>query len=699
MSSTTDDRAAGAVLGLAVGDALGRGGSGWGAATAAAVPVLTAVAAGESLTDESTQDRVVAAWADLVEDGEDLGAPTTAVLRSLREPTAAAARGAARIVTGADDGGALLRTAPVALGFLPSPTASGLARSAARIAALTQPDPEVGEACALWSAAIHLAVRAGELDLRGGLGVLPEDRRAIWSARVDAAEAGDEPEHGAVGLLQAAWSVVRSTPVPDERPGAHLRAALEAAAPLGPSVAALAGSLLGARWGASAVPAAWRRALHGWPGLSAEDLTRAAVLAANGGLGDGTGWPAVDRVRPVGPGVLVPHPHDDGVLLGSLAALDDLPPDVDAVVALCRIGRRQTDRERVAFWLVDQPGRNPNLDLVLQDAVDTIAALRAEGRRVLVHGAEGRSRTPAVGALYAAVHRGVAPSRALEDVAAALPDAAPAPFLEEAVLRIGEAFAAEPPKRLLLVDLDTAVIDLASGVRRLPASAQVGRPDETPGIIGLADPLPGAIAGFARLAEVYDARLLAPPPWPGSSAWQQRLDWVALHFGALEADDAGRPNPAHRRLVLADRAVLPRDALLVDGGQDGRGAQDADGFPGERVRLGDPAVADWAALVDHLVAPERTGRRASATAPARSRDRTAGRPALTAWLLESLRVHAGSASPVQVARDVQRLHGDELRRAGDLEVTWQHDLRRIAAHLREEGRLAPSADGLWRLAR
>jgi hypothetical protein len=313
----------------------------------------------------------------------------------------------------------------------------------------------------------------------------------------------------------------------------------------------------------------------------------------------------------------VPHPHDDGLLLGSLAALDDLPEDVDAVVSLCRVGRRQTDREQVEFWLVDQPGRNPNLDLVLRDAVDTIAALRAEGKRVLVHCAEGRSRTPSVGALYSAVHLGIPAGRALAEVTAALPEGAPAPFLQEAVLRIGEAFGVEPPKPVVFVDLDTAVLDMLSGIDRLPAAARaahLGRYDEAPGLIGLTDPLPGAVAGFARLADAYDAYLLAPPPWTGSTAWQHRVDWIALHFGAEATDRDGVPNAAYRRLVLADRAVLPRGAVLIDG------RDDAGGFEGERVRLGDEAfpssprsgravASRWALPRDAPATARRVGRR------------------------------------------------------------------------------------------
>ena len=49
------------------------------------------------------------------------------------------------------------------------------------------------------------------------------------------------------------------------------------------TVAAIAGALLGARHGASAVPARWRRALH-WPGMRAADLERRALEAAGSAL-------------------------------------------------------------------------------------------------------------------------------------------------------------------------------------------------------------------------------------------------------------------------------------------------------------------------------------------------------------------------------------------------------------------------------
>ena len=78
-------------------------------------------------------------------------------------------------------------------------------------------------------------------------------------------------------------------------------------------------------------------------------------------------------------------------------------------------------------WLIDSPDpdRNPHLDHVLTQAADSVAALRAQGRTVLLHCVQAQSRTPTVGALYATRHRGIPPTAALAEVTAALPDANP----------------------------------------------------------------------------------------------------------------------------------------------------------------------------------------------------------------------------------------------------------------------------------
>lgn len=489
LTTAQRDRAAGVLLGMACGDALGagyefgpplsigtpvhmKGGGGfnwapgeWTDDTSMAVPIIQAAAAGLDLRDETVLDGIVATWVDWAKVAPDVGIQLRAVL-SKTEPTASAVRMVAQAHHdrhGRSGGnGSLMRTAPVALAYLDDPAA--LAEVARTISSLTHYEADAGDACVLWCLAIRHAVLEGEFDVRVGLPMLPADRRGLWETRIDVAETSQPADFAhngwVVEALQGAWSAISTTPAAD---ATHLRLALEAAVRGGrdtDTVAAIAGGLLGARWGASAVPAAWRRIVHGWPGLTAADLVR---LGARASAGRASAGPASAGQASVGRAcrdhhdetptrfdytylgdvsTLVRHPHDDGVWLGAAGALDALPPEVDAVVSLCRVGTRQVPeriRHLVEVRLIDKddPAENPNLDVVLVDTVQAIAALRAEGHTVLLHCAQAQSRTPSVAAPYAALYKGVAIDRALKEVLAVLPPTTPKQFLQTAITRLG----------------------------------------------------------------------------------------------------------------------------------------------------------------------------------------------------------------------------------------------------------------------
>jgi len=448
LTSAQSDRAAGVMIGLASGDALGagyefgppfegevlmKGGNSfnwapgeWTDDTSMAVPILRAAASGRDLRDETVLDEIVAAWIDWATTAPDVGVQTSGVLRGIG-PTASAARASAKRVhdeRGRSGGnGSLMRTAPVALAYLNDPT--GLAEAARAISDLTHFDEDAGDACVLWCLAIRHTVLTGELDVRVGLSALEPDRAALWAARIADAETKqprDFAKNGwVVEALQAAWSAIVN--------GEGLVDTLERAVRGGrdaDTVAAIAGGLAGARWGQSAIPAAWQRIVHGWPGLRAIDLVRLSSEIVGG-------KPTPDRIDYAGYGdisTLVQHPHDPGVWLGAVGAVDNLPPEVDAVVSLCRIGSKQVPariHERLEIRLIDrvEPDENPNLNFVLADAADAVATLRAEGHTVLLHCVQAQSRTPTVAALYAARHLDIPIERALPEVSAALPHARP----------------------------------------------------------------------------------------------------------------------------------------------------------------------------------------------------------------------------------------------------------------------------------
>lgn len=319
MDSAVADRAAGVLLGTACGDALGAGyefgppladdvpldmiGGGvfgfepgeWTDDTSMTICVLEAGAAGHDLRTEEGLNAVAAGFLRWF-DGrpKDVGNQTAAVLSSAHSRDAAGLATAAAAYFdhhpgGSAGNGSLMRTAPVALAHLDDDPAA-VAEAAVAVSRLTHADPVCGEACALWSVAIQHAVRHGTFDgVRDAVSVLPPARRSYWAGLLDEAEA-HPPSHflkngWVVHALQGAWSAIVRTPVPVEEPARHLVLALEAAVRGGrdtDTVAAIAGGLLGGRWGALAVPERWRELIFGWPGYRAEDLVRLATVAVKG---------------------------------------------------------------------------------------------------------------------------------------------------------------------------------------------------------------------------------------------------------------------------------------------------------------------------------------------------------------------------------------------------------------------------------
>ena len=298
------DRAIGALVGGAVGDALGvpyeygsrpleaqprmHGGGLGGIApgqysddTEMAVCIARVAADGADLRTAEALDAVAAGFLAWYADGPpDIGVQTRRVLgETAREDgSAATMRRVATALhheTGRSGGnGSLMRTAPVALAHLGDPEA--IAEAARAVSALTHHDPVAGDACVLWCLAIDHAVHTGELDVRAGLSLV---NAGYWEPLLDEAEKSEPARYArnngwVVAALQGAWSA------------AHAATSYEAgvvAAVNGDgdtdTVAAIAGALLGARYGAEAIPVQWRELVHGWPGVRADDLARFAALA------------------------------------------------------------------------------------------------------------------------------------------------------------------------------------------------------------------------------------------------------------------------------------------------------------------------------------------------------------------------------------------------------------------------------------
>ncbi len=303
------DRAVGVLLGAACGDALGvpyefaepppagtdpqmiGGGLGpyepgeYSDDTQMQVCIAEVAALGGDLRDEAALDAVAERFLRWYREGAtDMGLQTAGVLAATARAGGLSADMFASSAdlhrkTGRTAGnGSLMRTAVVALRHLDDPAA--MADAARLVSGLTHHDDLAGDACVLWCSGVRHAVLEATYDgVRAGLELIPAERRDRWAAWLDEAEAAPpgrfNPNGFVVPALQAAWSAITHTATLPEGLYAAVRAGNDT-----DTVAAIAGALLGARHGASAVPATWREAVHGWPGMTAADLIRLAERIA-----------------------------------------------------------------------------------------------------------------------------------------------------------------------------------------------------------------------------------------------------------------------------------------------------------------------------------------------------------------------------------------------------------------------------------
>lgn len=299
-------RAAGAIVGSAVGDALGApfefgpegafsarfprpgtgdemcGGGGWDPGEATDDTQM-AVLVADSLLDRGMLDlpdvfaRFVR-WA--ASDPKDIGLQTEAVLTS-GDPWDLAAELHFRTHHRAAGNGALMRAAPAAVHFAGQGREASL-DAARRIAALTHGDRAAWEGSALLHDLVRVALDGGDPVAPGvvadALAQVPEAFRERWAAVLAPGwHPGLATEfNGAVWpcLGSAVWAV---------RTTGDFESALRAAVDLGgdtDTVAAVTGALAGALYGLEALPERWTARLHmPMPGSPGRVLRSADLIA------------------------------------------------------------------------------------------------------------------------------------------------------------------------------------------------------------------------------------------------------------------------------------------------------------------------------------------------------------------------------------------------------------------------------------
>lgn len=313
------DRACGVLVATAAGDALGAGyefgppldatvavhmkGGGpfnfepyeWTDDTSMAIVLAKAILSAREVNGDFdlALSNAVKGWITWAATSKDVGIQTSTILHRTKNRIFTGDNAASAAFSISEDfhrasgrsagNGSLMRTAPLALAYLHSE--DELWDASAKFSALTHWELDAREACQLWTAAIRYAVLTGEINIRPGLNRLDKSRSQLWSDRIAEAEDSqprDFPINGwAVQALQGAWSAISTTLIDFSVSDKNiLRTSLENAVRGGndtDTVAAIAGGLVGAGCGYSAIPKEWLSDLHGYGVSSVDELLKVSV--------------------------------------------------------------------------------------------------------------------------------------------------------------------------------------------------------------------------------------------------------------------------------------------------------------------------------------------------------------------------------------------------------------------------------------
>ena len=384
-----------------IGEMTGGGGFGWARGEFTDDTQMAVVLAHRLIADNGLDPaEVFADWQAWATTAADVGITTRAALNGPDAATAAADAHRTQLGGRSAGNGAVMRVLPLAIamsGYRGDDATALTIELARRQSALTHHDPAAG-----WGAAVYT-----ELVRRVLLGADPWDELPSVIDLIDdpdiaelyrdlldpqwTPEAAHAPSNGTAWgcLAQAIWAV---------RTHNTIDTAIIGAIDLGgdtDTVACVAGGLVGAMYGIQAVPSRWSTYVHG-----VITTRRGTERITNSGLqqlalelvGDAPAHPAVSEHH------AGPTEVSDGIFVASFPGVADAVANGSfhgAVLSLCRVGDAIAELPvRREVYLVDKEGSaNPLLRTVVEDAVATIDAWRAEGHDVVVHCHGGRSRT------------------------------------------------------------------------------------------------------------------------------------------------------------------------------------------------------------------------------------------------------------------------------------------------------------------
>jgi ADP-ribosyl-[dinitrogen reductase] hydrolase len=351
---------------------------------------------------------------------KDVGNLTREVLRSpLPASEAANQVMLARNGSNTAGNGSLMRAAAGAV-FFASHGRAATIDAARKLSAVTHADPLCLWAVAMQHELVRIALEGDDpIDaIDEVVEMLPDEMRAIYQPLLAPSwtpKSGGPGNASAMGALaQSVWALRRFDSYSD---------VVTAVIDLGKdtdSVAAVTGALAGAKFGIQSIPSRWVTYLHGQVTDADGTIHHYDHLALQRLALSLAGQPSVDDLADEP--AMEPREVMPGLWASNRSGARTVPDDW-AVVSLCRIDQSMRRPIRREAYLIDKPGdHNAALATVVDDVLDSIDALLAERRQVLVHCHGGRSRTGLVLAAQMMRHgRSLADAQAL--LAKTWPDA------------------------------------------------------------------------------------------------------------------------------------------------------------------------------------------------------------------------------------------------------------------------------------
>lgn len=140
--------------------------------------------------------------------------------------------------------------------------------------------------------------------------------------------------------------------------------------------------------------------------------------------------------------------------------------------------------------------------------------------------------------------------------------------------------------------MDNVIVDFPSAFSKIEKDVfdKYEYKDDIPNIFSLMEPMSGAVEGFKKLADVFDAYILSTAPWANPSAWSDKLEWVKKYLG----------EHAYKRLILTHHKNLNKGDYLIDD----RTKNGASEFEGEFIHFGSEKFMNWDSVLKYLLPKE-----------------------------------------------------------------------------------------------